>query len=1190
MIRGLLIGILIFITGCAANNQTVRKAEGQSRNADNLLVIDCELPGQVRKLGQNFTYLTPRRPIKSTAVDCEIRGGEYVAYDRANYKTALNIWLPQAKEGDPIAQTYVGEIYEKGLGIQADYAIAAHWYQQAAEQGYSRAQINLGYLYEGGLGVPRDLTAAMNLYRKASGLSDGDLEYVSSIEVANREAARTESVQLKQEVEHLRGELGQTRKLLQRRKSSLTAAERELVALRKEFEARKQSLQVTPVITSSSNSGTPLANDSELGKIARELQDARQEQQRLISKLASQQLEASRLRQDLEKSHKQLEVRRNDFKQAHGKLEQMREELIRLKMTESPKDNSEAISNLESKTASLHASLASQQQTITRLENEKQQQYAKLTDELDALRQKERQLEQALEARNGKIAALQTRLSDKMKLQTDAELQTQSQLEDLQQEQQRLTAKLANKQLEANRLRTELQQSHSQLESRKTALQSSSKELERTRSELAQLKRSVNTEDKSDEIRALASRAEMLQAKLDKQQTEITRFEADKRGRHEELSQELAQLRQREQQLKQILATRSHEIDSLRASLASESELRAARELQLEQNLQDLQQDQQRLNAKLARQQLEASALRSKLTLAQGQLDKRRIKLETAQSELVRTRASLEHMKKLSASTTIDSGNVKRLEAKQRDLQAMVKVQQQEMAWLENELKVQRDTLSKDLQTVQSKEQQLQQTLKVQNQEITALQGQLASAQQQLVQSEQTQADLKALEQELRRRESEIVQQKGEIAQLQTQLDRGPEKLERSDFAVVVATKPIGPTIEVIDPPLSVTRGVPAITLRYVVPEIEIIGRVMPTDELMAFRINDKSQNIDNNGLFQVNMPVKNPKTPVSLVAIDKSGSRSAVDFVIIPKEVTIASAADKGKDRKGRRESSDINFGEYHALIIGNNDYSHLTDLTTAVNDVKAVEEVLRSKYGFKTRLLFNANRYTMLSALNQMRETLTEDDNLLIYYAGHGELDNVNLRGHWLPTDAEPESTANWISNVAITDILNVMAAKHVLVIADSCYSGAMTRSSLARLQPGMTTRLKAKWYKTMARTKARAALTSGGLKPVLDTGGGEHSIFAKAFLEVLEENEDVLEGYRLYRAVHERVKQTAAELRVDQEPQYAPIKYAGHEAGEFFLLPNTMAGYKKPGIITLARHTRPANERKNLSSFLAWNLTNR
>lgn len=125
-----------------------------ARSADELLIVDCLLPGQIRKLGQRITYLTARQAIKTSAQDCEIRGGEYVAYGRANYATALKVWLPLAEGGDPQAQTYVGEIYEKGLGTSPDYAQAATWYRKAADQGYTRAQINLGYLYEKGLGFP----------------------------------------------------------------------------------------------------------------------------------------------------------------------------------------------------------------------------------------------------------------------------------------------------------------------------------------------------------------------------------------------------------------------------------------------------------------------------------------------------------------------------------------------------------------------------------------------------------------------------------------------------------------------------------------------------------------------------------------------------------------------------------------------------------------------------------------------------------------------------------------------------------------------------------------------------------------------------------------------------------------------------------------------------------------------------
>ena len=196
-----------------------------------------------------------------------------------------------------------------------------------------------------------------------------------------------------------------------------------------------------------------------------------------------------------------------------------------------------------------------------------------------------------------------------------------------------------------------------------------------------------------------------------------------------------------------------------------------------------------------------------------------------------------------------------------------------------------------------------------------------------------------------------------------------------------------------------------------------------------------------------------------------------------------------------------------------------------------------------------------TVLSNLNKLREELTEDDNLLIYYAGHGELDQVNLRGHWLPVDAEPNSTANWISNVDITDILNAISARHVLVVADSCYSGTMTRSALARLESGMSDETRLKWFKVMARTRSRSVLTSGGLKPVLDSGSGDHSVFANAFFHVLQENDDVLEGYKLYRQVSDQVKVAAARYNMEQTPQYAPILHGGHEAGEFFFVPDNL-----------------------------------
>ena len=192
------------------------------------------------------------------------------------------------------------------------------------------------------------------------------------------------------------------------------------------------------------------------------------------------------------------------------------------------------------------------------------------------------------------------------------------------------------------------------------------------------------------------------------------------------------------------------------------------------------------------------------------------------------------------------------------------------------------------------------------------------------------------------------------------------------------------------------------------------------------------------------------------------------------------------------------------------------------------------------------------MSSALNKLRAELNDKDNLLVFYAGHGELDRANSRGHWLPVDAEPGSTANWISNVDLTDLLNAMSARHIIVVADSCYSGALTRSSLARLEAGMTREARAAWMRGMVGKKSRTALTSGGVAPVLDSGGGDHSIFAKALLTVLGETQEAIEGQRLFQEISARVAWAAEAQHFEQLPQYAPIKFAGHESGDFFFVP--------------------------------------
>jgi hypothetical protein len=163
--------------------KTIERLVGQ---AEDLTVVDCLLPGKMRRMGSTITWVTRPRPVKQTATDCEILGGQYILFDRANPNTALSVWMSAARAGDATAETYVGEIYERGLGRPRDYSAAALWYRKAADQGNPRAQLLLGTLYEKGLGVERDPVKALELYRKAAGLSEDKVVYLSQALAAAR--------------------------------------------------------------------------------------------------------------------------------------------------------------------------------------------------------------------------------------------------------------------------------------------------------------------------------------------------------------------------------------------------------------------------------------------------------------------------------------------------------------------------------------------------------------------------------------------------------------------------------------------------------------------------------------------------------------------------------------------------------------------------------------------------------------------------------------------------------------------------------------------------------------------------------------------------------------------------------------------------------------------------------------------
>jgi caspase domain-containing protein/carboxypeptidase family protein len=239
---------------------------------------------------------------------------------------------------------------------------------------------------------------------------------------------------------------------------------------------------------------------------------------------------------------------------------------------------------------------------------------------------------------------------------------------------------------------------------------------------------------------------------------------------------------------------------------------------------------------------------------------------------------------------------------------------------------------------------------------------------------------------------------------------------------------------------------------------------------------------------------------------------------------------------------------GRYYALIIGNNAYQSVPSLRTAESDAKALEQVLRERYGFETKLLLNAKREQIIVTLNEYRRKVEPNSNLLIYYAGHGYNDAEVEKAYWLPVDARKEDNANWISADDITVNVKGIPARHVIVVSDSCYSGTIARGVEFLLTRAMEPMGRDKYLLKMSNGKSRTLMASGGNEPVDDDGSGGHSVFANALLTgLMQMDRDIFSAEELYYSFIREV----VTGKSNQTPEYNPIRNSGHESGDFVFI---------------------------------------
>jgi tetratricopeptide (TPR) repeat protein len=241
--------------------------------------------------------------------------------------------------------------------------------------------------------------------------------------------------------------------------------------------------------------------------------------------------------------------------------------------------------------------------------------------------------------------------------------------------------------------------------------------------------------------------------------------------------------------------------------------------------------------------------------------------------------------------------------------------------------------------------------------------------------------------------------------------------------------------------------------------------------------------------------------------------------------------------------KKTETSPSRYYALLIAVSNFgsnSGIKNLDYPLQDAERVQQLLTAHYTFEQRnvtLLANPNRATVIRTLDELSQRLTTEDNLLIFYAGHGFWDARIHQGFWLPSDARRDDRAEWLSNSTLRDYINGIRTKHTLVVADACFSGGMfkTRAAFEGAPRAI---------QELYKLPSRNAMTSGAMAEVPDK-----SVFVTYFLKRLLENREThLSAETLFSSLRLAVINNSPNAQV---PQYGEIREVGDEGGDFIFV---------------------------------------
>ena len=297
---------------------------------------------------------------------------------------------------------------------------------------------------------------------------------------------------------------------------------------------------------------------------------------------------------------------------------------------------------------------------------------------------------------------------------------------------------------------------------------------------------------------------------------------------------------------------------------------------------------------------------------------------------------------------------------------------------------------------------------------------------------------------------------------------------------------------------------------------------------IKAITINGNEVYNRNDGNFWGEVQLQEGLNKITVSATDMAGNKAEQIFEL--------------NKKPGKAKADMVSKpGKNYALLLAAQNYTDkkIPSLENPVADAVKLKLILKNDYRFAEEeiiTLFNPSADDMRSRMLELKSQLQPEDNLVIFYAGHGIWAEKERKGYWLLTDAKLSEPSSWLSNAEMLELIAGVPARHTLLITDACFSGSVFKTRNVNVDRPVA-------IEQLDEKISRVAITSGN-----DTEVPDRSVFMKYLVKALGENkEKYLSAQKMF--VNHIIEAVMTETKT--EPRYGTLEQAGHIGGDFIFM---------------------------------------